>query len=217
MNARYLLAFSLISVALPGGCTSYTSAPGIEARGAAEGPNAPRAESAALAALQFAVTRYPPGGPRPEASTSREASSLTADFPLAVNMPVGTRRGVYERVAIRLGAQAVPYDVGTTLPIYSVERVWVRERTATVDVLRPMLELPRRADATPVYQRLTVRLEGSFSPWRVVHTRAWPPIGDERPVLFPIPAIDRHDEYERAIGAKTPATEAPATETSDEE
>lgn len=211
MNARILLTL-ILPLALLGGCSSYTSAPGIDAHFAAEGPNAPRAESAALAALQFAVTRYPPGGPRTEAATSREASSLTADFPLAVNMPLGTRRGVYERVAIRLGAQVVPYDTGVTLPIYTVERVWVRERTATVDVLRPMLELPRKADGSPVYQRLTVRLEGSFRPWRVVHTRAWPPTGDEIPMLFPIPDIDRHDEYERAIGAMTPATATPDEE-----
>lgn len=199
MNARWMVG-GLLLLGTLGGCTSYSSTPGIEGKFAAEGPNAPRAESAALAALQFAVTRYPPGGPRPEATTALEASSLKADFPLSVNMPLGTRRGVYERVASMLGPQVEAYQGKTALPIYTVERVWVRERTATVDVLRPMLELPRTNDGEPVYQRLTVRLEGSFRPWRVVHVRAWPPTGSERPVFTPIPDVDRYDEYERAIG-----------------
>ena len=95
------------------------------------------------------------------------------------------------------------------LPVYSVTRVWLRGDKATVDVVRPvtldgMQPTEENTDGVAyTYQKVTLRLEGGFRPWRVVGTREWPIGLEDRPELFGWPegtdssaAVDTDPESE---------------------
>lgn len=212
MTTRRSLLLTAILCVLTG-CMGYSSYPDVEANyGATGGPNTPASEAVMTAALRHVVSRFPPGGPRTDAPTARDAASAQADFPLIVNLPIGTRKAVYDRVVQAVGPHARPMSADTASsrdPVYSVSRVWVRERTATVDVLRPMPELTGPGGGKPVYQMITVRLEGGLRPWRVIHARVWDPTGADQPIPFNIPDVDRHDEFERATEQlKSPKADA---------
>lgn len=220
MNRLVPAALLLAALSLAG-CAGYSSYPPVEASyGESKGANSPAAEGAMITALQYAVTRYPPDGPRQDASSSAEASSLRADFPLVVNLPLGTRKSVYEHVAAKLGPQAMPMTPESEAsgnPIYSVTRVWVRQSAATVDILRPMPELPPGPDGKPVYQTITCNLEGGFRPWRVTYARVWSPTGADHPIAFYLPDVDRHDEFKRAMAEKKAAEGATRNTTAPEQ
>lgn len=95
------------------------------------------------------------------------------------------------------------------LPVYSITRVWLRGDKATVDVIRPvtldgMQPTEENTDGVAyTYQKVTLRLEGGFRPWRVVGTREWPIGLEDRPELFGWPkgtessaAVDTDPEFE---------------------
>ena len=97
------------------------------------------------------------------------------------------------------------------LPVYSVTRVWLRGSKATVDVIRPvtldgMQPTDENADGVAyTYQKVTLRLEGGFRPWRVANTREWPIGREQRPELFgwPEPAAPAETETESEPPADT--------------
>jgi hypothetical protein len=209
----------LIGAVLAGGvgvgCQQYQTYPAVTtARGMAENPNNPNTERAMVAALQYVATRYPPGGQRFEAKTPDEAGRMTADFPFAINVPKGMRKSFYERIATKVGPEVKPLTeevvADNTLPIYHVTRVWLRFRTGTIDVLRPMPEMGVGPDGTPVYQKVTVRLEGDFTPWRVIHARAWEPGADSSPELYFLPDKERVDQFELSTKPPAPVEVKPA-------
>ncbi len=203
---RRVAAWGLI-VAVAGGvvgvagCQQYSTAPGVPtARGIPETPNRPAAVTSMIEAVRYVATRYPPGSLREDAPTVAEAMALEAPYELVVNPPRGLRRVYYERLVRQVGplaSAASAESIGGPAPVFHITRVWMRFDKATIDVLRPMVELGPGPDGRPIYQMVTVRLEGGLRPWRVVHARAWPP--DEPitpPEAYPMPEVDRVDQYE---------------------
>jgi len=206
----------------PFGCQQYSTYPEIPtAEGISEDPNRPAAEAVMREAMRYIVTRYSPGMAH-EGASRAEMGRVTADFPLIVNLPRGLRRSFYERIARDIGPQVEPLteeNVGaaagaTDLPIFHVGRVWLRFNTATVDIFRPTPELGLGPDGRPIYQMVTVRLEGGFKPWRVIHARAWEPGDNEPPAFNPIPAVENVEQFKmtrRAEAAAAPVEVVPGT------
>lgn len=207
MNTKaILLGLGLLALALPA-CQKYQNYPGVAtARGTPEEPNNPATEAAIVASLQYVATRFPPDGGI-YAKPPQDAHKLQADFPFAVNMPAGMRKSFYERIPTKIGPDVKPLTPEIveqgSLPIYHVTRVWLRFNSGTVDVLRPMSQLGKGPDGTPVYQKITLRLEGGFSPWRVVHARAWDPGADEAPPFYFLPDLERIEQFKYST-AMTP-------------
>jgi hypothetical protein len=182
------------------GCQQYSTYPEIpSAKGIPENPNNPSAAVCMRTAVQYVMTRWSPGGPAYDAATAEEQASLRVPTPLVINLPRGLRRIYYERVAADIGPQTAPMSpdaLASGAPVIHVTRVWLRFNKATVDVLRPVPELGPGPDGKPIYQTITVRLEGGLDPWRVVHARAYDPGFAEVPEPYPIPELDRVDQYE---------------------
>ncbi len=191
----------VLGVALAGiaGCQQYSTYPNIPtARGMSENPNNPAGADAMIQAVRYVATRYSPGSPTGPLEDEKAASDPTVPFPMVVNLPRGMRRSFYERIAREIGPHCAPMtaDADPALPVYHVTRVWLRFSSGEVDVLRPMPELGPDASGHPVYQAVTVRLEGGFEPWHVVHARAWPAGEAQVPVRYCIPDVERVDQYE---------------------
>lgn len=183
------------------GCHQYATYPAIPtAEGLTEDPNTNSTAKCASLAVAYVATRYSPGGYNFDAKTAKEQGDLRVPFPLIVNAPRGMRRAFYQRVVVDVGPQAqalTPDNEKSGLPIYHVLRVWLRQTNATVDVLRPMSELAPDSQGRPVYQTVTVRLEGGgLEPWRVVHARGYEPGIDPVPPPYYIPEVDRTDQFE---------------------
>jgi hypothetical protein len=198
------------------GCQEYATYPEVKsARGMSPDLNNPGSEAAMVAALQYVATRYPPGGPKFEPKTPKEAGQLKADYALAINLPKGMRKSFYERMAKEVGDQVLPLtaDVLTdpTVPVYYVTRVWMRFHESTIDVLRPMPEMGPGPDGKPVYQCVTVRLTGGLEPWRVIHARA-AGVGEEAPEPYFLPDIERTNQY--AFSQMSPEEQANYQQTS---
>ncbi len=200
-----LAALTLLGLFTPA-CQKYQNYPSVAtARGTPEEPNNPATEAAIVASLQYVATRFPPHGGI-YAKAPDDANKLHADFPFAVNMPAGMRKSFYERIPTKVGPDVKPLTPEIveqgSLPIYHVTRVWLRFNSGTVDVLRPMTQLGKGPQGT-VYQKVTLRLEGGFSPWRVVHARAWEPGADEPPPFYYLPDLERIEQFKYST-AMTP-------------
>lgn len=143
-------------------------------------PNEPNAERVVTTALEYVLAKYRSG---------------PSSAPVAVSLPPGMRRSAYERIASRVGTNVHPLTeevvAGNTMPVYHVGRVLLRGKTAKVDVLRPMGELPGdpRTDK-PVYQTIEVQLEGGLQPWRAVYSRAFSPGAFPTPQYYVLPPTD---------------------------
>lgn len=203
-NVMKSAALVMLFAAICGGCkhggVNYPEIP--SAKGTKQDPNSPASESAMVAALQFVANRYPPGKLREDAPTAREAGEVRTSLPMAVNLPAGLRKSFYDRIARKVGDHVVPVSGETDagLPVYHVTRVWLRFKEGWVDVMRPMPELPPGPDGKPIYQTVTLKMEGGFAPsWRVVHARAWEPGLDPIPELYYIPDEDRINQYNLTV------------------
>lgn len=203
------------------GCHRYATYPAIPtAEGIAEDPNTNPAAKCMSLAVGYVATRYSPGGYNFDASTSKEQGDLRVPFPIVVNAPRGLRRAYYQRVVADVGPRAMaitPENEASGTPVYHVLRVWLRHSRATVDVLRPMSEIEADSRGRPVYQTVTVRLEGGgLVPWRVVHARGFEPGIDPVPPPYYIPEVDRTDQFEwlqeQDKKAAEPASPAKAAE-----
>ncbi|CAG0962058.1 hypothetical protein PHYC_00779 [Phycisphaerales bacterium] len=181
------------------GCQQYVSSPGVPtARGIPENPNKPAAVSCMVEAVRYVATRYPPGDFNYEARSAKEQGALEVPYAMVVNPPRGLRQSFYKRLVREIGPRCEPIapanEAGPN-PVFHISRVWMRFDSATVDVLRPMPEVGPGADGKPVYQMVTVRLEGGVEPWRVIHARAWAPEGVEIPAGYPMPDVERVDQF----------------------
>jgi len=182
------------------GCQEYATYPQVStAKGMNEDPNNPGSERAIVAALQYVATRYPPSAPAFQPRSSTEAGQSKASYPMAVCLPRGMRKSYYERIATEVGDQVVPLTEdawsNNSLPVYHVTRVWMRFHNGTVDVLRPMPEMGMGPDGKPVYQKVTVKLEGGLEPWRVIFARAWDPGIESKPDPYFLPETERYDQF----------------------
>lgn len=195
-----ILAAFVAGLAGQTGCQRYANYPAIPtSEGIAEDPNTTSATKCMSLAVAYVATRYSPGGYNFDAKTAKEQGDLRVPFPLVVNGPRGMRKGFYQRLAGQIGPEAQvisPANEAAGLPVYHVIRVWLRRNRATVDVLRPMNELAPDAQGRPVYQTVTVRLEGGLDPWRVIHARGTEPGLDPVPAAYYLPEVDRTDQYE---------------------
>ena len=183
------------------GCYQYSNYPNVPtAQGTLEDPNRPSTMMAIVAAVQYVATRYPPAASIYDLDpTSAEAQSIQVTYPMVFAGPRGFRKVYFEDAARRIGPQVVPLtpeSLESGLPIFYVTRVWMRGNAATIDVLRPMPELGKSPDGKTIFQPVTVRLEGGFSPWRVVHARIWNPGDEVQPAPFFLPEVDRTDQFE---------------------
>jgi hypothetical protein len=204
VTTRAGLALTTALLLMCGGCqhggVNYPEIP--SARGTKQDPNSPASESAIVGALQFVANRYPPGQLRTDAATSKEAGEVRPDLPMAINLPAGMRKSYYERIARKVGPNVVPMTAETdpNLPVYHVTRVWLRFKEGWVDVMRPMPELAPGPDGKPVYQTVTLKMEGGFAPqWHVMHARAWEPGLDALPELYYVPDEERINQYKLTV------------------
>jgi len=149
------------------GCYGYASYPPIEsASPGINNPNAPPVDELMMLATKWVADRYPP---------PRSGPAVVGEAQFAINLPEGVRRDVYERVSERTGGRAVPItpETAAALPVYHIARVWVRMHQAKVDIMRPRLELPRDSDGQPVYECITLLVDGGMQPWRVTRFQTW--------------------------------------------
>lgn len=192
-----MLAVGMCSVAvlsassLLSGCVGYATYPPVQgAYGAPNNPNAPPVDELMALSLKWVTDRYP----------IRTGSPAVAGEPrFAINLPRGVRKSIYERTAASMGDKAQPLtpENATALPIYHVAEIRVRGRVAKVDVLRPAQELGSRPDGQPVYQCITLHIEGGFQQWRVIRFQAWEPGVVQVPEYYYIPPVEWPDR-ERA-------------------
>lgn len=189
---------TLAVVGSAGGCYQKSTYPAIPAAaGHNDNPNTPSGEQAIVAALQYVGSRWSPGEREFDARESPQGKPMVP-YAMVVNLPAGTRKLFYERIPAKVGPNVRP-ATGETVrsgePLFHVSRVWLRFDRGTIDVLRPMPEMGPSPTGGPVYQKITLRLEGGMQPWRVVHARAWSPGADMPPELNFVPETDNPNEY----------------------
>jgi hypothetical protein len=198
---RRLFACGVIGLAglssLLGGCFQKGNYPEIPtSEGFAEDPNRPANEQAMIAALQYVGSRWTPGDRMFDPNVEPRGLPYV-NYPAVVNLPQGTRKVIYERVAKKVGPQvqpATPETIQQGLPTFHISRVWLRFNKGWVDVMRPMPELGLGADGQPIYQRVTLHMEGGNKPWTVAYARSWNP-GDSAPMYYFLPGQDDPNQY----------------------
>lgn len=196
-----IAASSLLVMGLSG-CVGYATYPPVQgAYGAPNNPNAPPVDELMALSLKWVTDRYP----------IRAGLPTVAGQPqFAINLPRGVRKSTYERTAAVLGDKALPLtpENATKLPIYHVAEIRVRGRVAKIDVLRPAQELGSRPDGQPVYQCITLYIEGGFQQWRVMGFQAWEPGVVPVPEYYYVPAVEWPDR-DRAEELRSQPTEEP--------
>lgn len=169
-----LMSATVALVGASSGCARWVNYPAIGDDSAENDPNVHPVPRVVAAAVDWAIRKYPVEGS------------------FVVNLPQGTKRRVAEdimRGIENLNARLVsPETAG--LPAYHVVNVWVRESHASVDILRPVTNVPagsQQGGQAMNYQLITVKLVGGpLRPgWRVdAAPRAWPIGANEPPPLF---------------------------------
>lgn len=153
-----LVGLLALAGALPG-CAGYATWPPVQGHTLATAdPNAPIVQDAMVVALNAAIEKYPAIGNRP----------------IAINLPAGVTRGVYESVASRTNSAALTPENAPTHAVYHVARVWVRGWSAMVDIVLPVTT-PSRGMATPEYRGVTIHLKGDSSPMKFNLAQEWQP------------------------------------------
>ncbi len=198
---RIRLAAGVVSAVVAlAGCVSYTTYPPVGGRNiAADTANAPSARDAMVRALEWVIRRYPASG-----GGEWEAARY------AVNLPMGMRRSLYLQVVERLGEEATALTPETgSLPTYHVARVWVRGRSAKVDIVRPLSVMGPKPSGAPVCQGITITLEGGLRPWHVVAQRIWEvgTLGVPEPNY--LPAVERPERENKPAEPEAAAEPAP--------
>jgi len=141
------------------GCAGYATWPPVQGNTLATAdPNSPIVQDAMAVALNVAIEKYPGLGGNP----------------VAINLPAGVNRGVYESVASRTRSAALTPENAQTHAVYHVARVWVRGWNAMVDVVLPVTS-PSRGMGTPDYRGVTIHLKGDSSPMKFSLAQEWQP------------------------------------------
>ena len=214
-TASILLAALVCTASLTAtlsGCYQRGNYPEIPtSQGYAEDPNRPATEQAMVAALQYVGSRWTPGQRMYDPNVEPRGLPYV-NYPCVINLPLGMRKIYYERIPGKVGPQvlpATPDNVALGLPTFHVTRVWMRFNKAYVDILRPMPEMGPGPDGTPVYQLITVHLEGGIKPWNVVYARSWPAGQVTAPEYSFVPAVDDANQFvitQREMKAKATAS-----------
>lgn len=184
------------------GCASYGNYPPIGEDVAENDPNVAPMPEITAAAVRWLVRKYPVEGP------------------YVVNLPAGMERNTAESVLARIGDPNARLVMPSTknLPAYHVTKLWLRQFHSTVDVLRPVTDMPASSESGSKainYQLFTIKLKGGglHGAWRVEAVpRAWPIGTYEPPMLF------GWEEVPAAMPVGTsPATREPAPAVEEEE
>jgi hypothetical protein len=179
MNTRScslaLLAGLSTLVAL-NGCVSYANWPPVPDNVAVNDPNSPATAEVMTAGLRWAINKYPPEGE--SATYEPPAPRKAGDPPItpraAVNIPVGIKSGVYQRIAQDVGPGVVPLTPDSQkLPTYHIGWVRIRGDEAYVTVFRPVLAIGGTSTTSPLYQEIRLGLRGGLQPWTVNSIRPW--------------------------------------------
>lgn len=189
MNRRQTIRATALAVIVSTaifGCAGYSNYPAIPgSKVAIEDPNSANTERVLETALVWFFIRYP----------------VEKGQAAAINMPGGMRKAYYERIVRNVSADGGPDlrpltpELEHSVPVYHVGRVWVRDHEAKVDVLRPMKELGPGADGKPIYQAITVQLQGGMRPWRALAAKSWEPGIVPVPEAYYCPAVDNPNQY----------------------
>jgi len=177
--------FALIAAAGLAGCRGHTNYPAIpSARLANDNPNEKSPDEVIPEAMRWLLAKYDPA---------------MKERAFAINGPAGLRRAYYERIARNSGPYAEPLTALSwetkSMPIFHIARVWVREREAKVDILRPRSDM-QDAKGQTLYQGVTVTLHGEpFRPWRAVYGRSWEDGIIQMPEPYFIPPTDNPEQY----------------------
>jgi hypothetical protein len=184
----------LLTLSLTGCYTGNHTSPNVETfTGDVRDPNSYTTSQAITRSLSWVINKYPAQAPRSITRSDVEPGGKPASWgTVAVNLVNGTDETTYRRIckdiSNELGINALPVTEelakSNTTPIYHIGRIWIREQYARVDVFRPMFELPRHADGTPVYQCVTVTLRGWLEPYAVDGTQT------REPGLIDVPPIN---------------------------
>lgn len=183
-----------------GGCRGHTNYPAIpSARLANDNPNEKSPDEVIPEAMRWVIAKYDPE---------------MKDRAFAVNGPAGLRRSYYERIARNSGpkGEALTAEIweSKSMPIFHVARVWIREREATVDILRPRSDM-RDAKGQTLYQGITVTLHSDpFRPWRAVYGRSWEDGTIAMPEPYFLPETDNAEQYRMWRSEKLKSMDAPA-------
>jgi hypothetical protein len=191
-----LTGLAISTFALTACTTGYHTTPDIaSAKGNVHDPNLYSQTLAVTRALEWVINKYPIETPRSITRNDTEAGGKPASAgTIAVNLTEGTSPETYEKIcrelSKQLGVQAVPLTqqiaASNNMPIYHIGRVWIRQQTAKIDVFRPMYDLPRHKDGTPIYQCVTVNLRGWTDPWAIDGVQTREPGAIEMPENNPI-------------------------------
>jgi hypothetical protein len=182
--ATFALA-GVAGLAALAGCRGHTNYPAIpSARLANDNPNEKSPDEVIPEAMRWLIAKYDPA---------------MKDRAFAINGPAGLRRAYYERIARNSGPLGEPLTPeiweSKSMPIFHIARVWVREREAKVDILRPRSDMTDAKGQT-LYQGITVTLQGEpLRPWRAVYGRSWEDGIIQMPEPYFIPAVDNPEQY----------------------
>lgn len=173
-----------LSVATLGGCAGYSSYPHVEgAKLANPSPDYWPTYELAGRAVRYVADRYPPSAP---SWVTGEVTQAPDRF--VINLPTGAKRDTYLRAVAFAGQGAEgPTGDNAGLPVYHVNRIWVRGRSARVEVLRPIAEIGPTAQGTPVYQAITVFFEGGLEPWKITGRQVQDSFSPDAPALAMVP------------------------------
>ncbi len=178
-----------VSAVLLGGCAGYTNInPSPEGASLAnQDPNKINPENLMIAALSYVMA---------------EDHRIPGSDPIAINLPAGTRKTTYERIARTIGHNVRPLTsdaLATGVPTYHVGRIWIRNDQARVDVYRPVNDA--RTRGTRQYQEVTVLLKGGFQPWHRVGTTSRPIGLAVVPEPWYVPETDDPNEFRKWASA----------------
>lgn len=177
IHVSLVAAASFAAVLFAAGCIGYSTYPRAGGQVAPSGINSAAAEDVTVAAMVWALDRYPP----PLAEDSSQAVVV------AVPPSVAPRRAyrIADKLASAKGSSVLPATEAALAaghPVYRIGRVAIRSDEAEVDVYRPAFDAD--AGGQDVYQLVTITLRGGIRPWRVIRTRPWaldafdpPPLG----------------------------------------
>lgn len=175
----------LLSAAWLTGCAGYTNInPSPEGAGLAnQDPNRVNPENLMIAALSFVMA---------------EDHRIPGSDPIAINVPSGTRKSTYERIARTIGHNVRPLTsdaLATGVPTYHVGRIWIRNDQARVDIYRPVQDARTRGQLQ--YQEVTVLLKGGFQPWHRVGSTSRPIGLAVVPEPWYVPETDDPNEFRK--------------------
>ncbi len=189
-QSRTLLAALVgVSVAIAGGCVSYTNVSGPQSPPSFRSPNHYAAVDVTGVALDWVLARHGPD----------DGSGYV------VNLPAGMSQENAMKIFADLPSGAVwPGSADQdSAGMFHVGRVWIRASEAKVDVVYPFAKV----DGSMGQRGVTVWLQGGVRDWRVIRGQYWAPGTVSIPaVSVPLapeekaevqsdePVVDMHDE-----------------------